>query len=117
MQVCRAFVSGCSKFLHLCNKCTTLAHSRSTFSAIYIILKNCARVSRVRLLQPDHFKSPSYPPVAEPQISGSYFSWVGNSEAILYAVTLPNCGLLELCSCCKGARICCTHISSVEIRH
>ena len=27
------------------------------------------------------------------------FCWLRNSEAILYAVTLPNCGLVELFSC------------------
>ena len=52
-----------SKFLHLCNKCTTLA---------------------------------------KPQLS--VFSWLRNSEAILYALTLPNCGLVELCSVLQRCR-------------
>ena len=30
-----------------------------------------------------------------------FFSWLRNSEAILYAVTLPNCGLESCALCCS----------------
>ena len=77
MQVCRAFISGYSKFLHLCNKCTTLAHSRchgesgipellyprTKFSAIY------TKKLRTCFARPLIFKGPSYSPVAKPQLS------------------------------------------------
>ena len=52
-----------SKFLHLCNKCTTLATPQR-----------------------------------------SVFSWLCNCEAILYGVTLRNCGLVEPCPVLQRCR-------------